>query len=262
MILSFINIRLLDIVDILLVALLLYKLYQAIKGTAAFNIFLGILLFYITWIIIKGLNMEMMGSIMGQVIAAGVLALIVVFQQEIRKMFLLLGTRYNLFSKGLSLENIFSHSNQSSIDNEQIKKVLSACELMSRSKTGALIVLTNKSELKEFIDTGEVLNAELSVPLLETIFFKNSPLHDGAVIVHGNTIKAARCVLPVTNKRIKNKKLGLRHRAAVGMSQATDALVVIVSEETGHISFAYNGNLSENISTIILGKLIEESLDS
>jgi uncharacterized protein (TIGR00159 family) len=262
MIYTFITIRFLDILDILLVALLLYKLYQAIKGTAAFNIFLGILFFYGLWVIIKSLNMELMGSIMGQVMAAGVLALIVVFQQEIRKLFLLLGTRYNLFSKGISLENIFSHFDQSTLDNDQIKKVLSSCELLSRSKTGALIVLTNKSELKEYIDTGEELNAELSVPLLETIFFKNSPMHDGAVIVHGDKIKAARCVLPVTNKRIKNKKLGLRHRAALGMSQATDALVVIVSEETGKVSFAYNGKLTEDVSIIVLGKLIDESLNS
>ncbi len=258
MIHAFITIRLLDIVDILFVALLLYKLYQAIKGTAAFNIFLGIIFFYISWIVIKGLNMELMGSIMGQVMAVGVLALIVVFQQEIRKFFLLIGTRYNLFNNKLSLENFFSRFESTSFDNENIKKVVSACEIMSRSKTGALIVLTNKSELNEYSDTGELIDAEVSVSLLETIFFRNSPLHDGAAIIHGNKIKAARCVLPVSNKRLKNAQLGLRHRAALGMTQATDAMVIIVSEETGNISFAFDGKLKEKVSVVELSGMIEE----
>lgn len=257
MILTFITIRFLDILDILLVAFLLYKLYLAIKGTAAFNIFMGIFIFYIVWIVIKGLNMQLIGSIMGQIMAAGVLALIVVFQQEIRKMFLLLGSRYNLFNNGLLLENFFSREHNT-ISNEQVKKIVSACELMGRSKTGALIVLTNKVELNEFIETGEKINAEVSVALLETLFFKNSPLHDGAVIIHGGIIKAARCVLPVSNKRLKNAQLGLRHRAALGMSQATDAQVIIVSEETGKISYAYNGKLKEDVHPIELPKLIEE----
>ena len=257
MILTFISIRFLDILDILLVAYLLYKLYLAIRGTAAFNIFMGIFIFYITWIIIKGLNMELIGSIMGQIMAAGVLALIVVFQQEIRKLFLLLGSRYNLFNKGLSLDNIFSRDH-STISNEQVRKIVTACELMGRSNTGALIVLTNKVELNEFIETGEKINAEVSVALLEALFFKNSPLHDGAVIIHGGIIKAARCVLPVSNKKLKNTQLGLRHRAALGMSQATDAQVIIVSEETGKISYAYNGKLKEDVLPIELPKLIEE----
>lgn len=257
MILTFITIRFLDVLDILLVAYLLYKLYIAIKGTAAFNIFMGIFIFYIIWIVIEGLNMELIGSIMGKIIAAGVLALIVVFQPEIRKLFLLLGSKYNLFNNGLSLDNIFSRDHNT-ISNEQVKKIVMACELMGRSKTGALIVLTNKVELNEFIETGEKINAEVSVALLETLFFKNSALHDGAVIIHGGVIKAARCVLPVSNKRLKNTQLGLRHRAALGMSQVTDAQVIIVSEETGKISYAYNGKLKEDVLPIELPKLIEE----
>ena len=257
MMLAFISIRFLDVLDILLVAFLLYKLYLAIRGTAAFNIFMGIFIFYIIWIVIKGLNMELISSIMGPIMAAGVLVLVVVFQQEIRKLFLLLGSRYNLFNKGLSLENLFSREHHT-ISNEQVKKIVTACELMGRSKTGALIVLTHKVELNEFIETGEEINAEVSVALLETLFFKNSPLHDGAVIIHGGIIKAARCVLPVSNKRLKNAQLGLRHRAALGMSQATDAQVIIVSEETGKISYAYNGKLKEDVNPIELPKLIEE----
>jgi diadenylate cyclase len=257
MINAFITLRFLDVVDILMVAFLLYKLYMAIKGTAAFNIFVGILFFYIAWIVVKGLNMELMGNIMGQIMAAGVLALIVVFQQEIRKFFLLVGTRYNLLNKSLTLDTLFNGEN-TQINNEQVKKIVAACESMGKSKTGALIVLTNKAELNEFIDTGEKINAEVSVALIESVFFKNSALHDGAMIIQGGTIKAARCVLPVSNRKLKNDKLGLRHRAALGMSQATDAQVIIVSEETGKISYAFNGKLKEDVKLMDLPQLIED----
>ncbi|MBN2806209.1 MAG: diadenylate cyclase CdaA [Prolixibacteraceae bacterium] len=256
MITAFITIRILDILDVLLVAFMLYKIYTAIKGTVAFNIFMGIFIFYITWIIIKGLNMELMGNIMGQVMAAGVLALIVVFQQEIRKMFLTLGTHYNL-NKGLSLDNLFS-KDEKRMDSDTVREIVTACERMGRSKTGALIVLTNKAELNEYIDTGEKMDAIISMALLETLFFKNTPLHDGGVIIQGNMIRAARCILPVSNKKLKNVQLGLRHRAALGMSMATDAQVIIVSEETGRISYAFNGKLKENINPIELTRLIEE----
>lgn len=257
MIHAFITVRILDVIDILLVAFLLYRLYLAIKGTAAFNIFVGIFLFYIGWIVVKGLNMELMGNIMGQVIAAGVLALVVVFQQEIRKFFLLIGSKYNLLNKGFGFDHIFN-GDAKKISNEQVKIIVAACEIMGKSKTGALIVLTNKVELREYIETGEKIDADVSVALLETIFFKNSPLHDGAVIINGGTIKAARCVLPVSGRKMKNEKLGLRHRAALGMSQATDAQVIIVSEETGKISHAFNGKLKEDVKAIGLHKLIEE----
>lgn len=257
MINAFITIRFLDLLDIFLVAFLLYKLYLAIKGTVAFNIIMGIFIFYLTWRFIDALNMELIGSIMGQVMAAGVLALIVVFQQEIRKLFLMLGTRFNL-TKGISFENLFTKENEG-LSNELVKEIVLACEMMSRSKTGALIILTNKAELNDYIDTGERINAKVSVALLESLFFKNSPLHDGGVIIQGDEIKAARCVLPVSNKRLKNAQLGLRHRAALGMSQATDAQVIIVSEETGKISHAYNGKLRENVNPIELSSIIEET---
>lgn len=257
MINAFIVIRFLDVLDILIVAFLLYKLYLAIKGTAAFNIFMGIFIVYIVWLFIEGLNMELMSSIMGPVMAAGVLALVVVFQQEIRKIALTIGSRYNILNKGLSLEHLFSRDH-STFSSEHVKKIVTACEMMSRSKTGALIVLTNKVELNEYIETGEEINADVSVALLESIFFKNSPLHDGAVIIHGGIIKAARCVMPVSNRKLKNAQLGLRHRAAVGMSQATDAQLLIVSEETGKISYAYNGRLKEDLNPIELTRLVEK----
>lgn len=253
---AFITIRFLDLLDIALVAFLLYKLYLAIKGTVAFNIVMGIVIFYITWVFIRGLNMELIGSILGQVMAVGVLALIVVFQQEIRKLFLTIGTRYNL-NKGLSFDSLFS-KDQASISHELVKDIVTACELMGKSKTGALIILTHDVALNEYIETGERIDAKVSVPLLESLFFKNSPLHDGGVIIHRDTIKAARCVLPVTNKKLKNAQLGLRHRAALGMSETTDAQVIVVSEETGKISHAYDGKLKEDLNAIQLTQLVEK----
>lgn len=258
MITPFIPIRILDLLDITLVAFLLYKVYMAIKGTVAFNIFMGIFIFYITGLVVKGLNMELMGDIMGQVMAAGVLALIVVFQQEIRKLFLMLGTRYNL-NKGLSIENLFSKERKT-ISSEVVKEIVAACEILSSTKTGALIVLTNKAELKEYIETGERIDSTISAAILSTIFFKNSPLHDGGVIIQGDKIRAAKCILPVSNKKLKNSQLGLRHRAALGMSMATDAQIIIVSEETGSISHAYNGKIRVDINANELIQLIEEVL--
>jgi diadenylate cyclase len=257
----FFTIRILDIIDILLVAFLIYELFMLVKGTAAFNIMMGIFIFYITWIIVKGLNMELLGSIMGQVIGVGVLALIVVFQQEIRKVFLLLGTRYNLFSKNISIDKLFTREHIQ-MSEELLAELLDACESMSQQRIGALIVIRSKAELKEYVETGELINARISSALIETIFFKNSPLHDGAVIVNGTMLEAARCVLPVTDKRLVNAKLGLRHRAAIGMSQATDAGVIIVSEETGAISFALAGELYEDINIQELPSLLEKTLSN
>lgn len=261
MIQLFFTIRILDIIDILLVAFLIYELFMLVKGTAAFNIMMGIFIFYITWIIVKGLNMELLGSIMGQVIGVGVLALIVVFQQEIRKVFLLLGTRYNLFSKNISIDKLFTREHIQ-MSEELLAELLDACESMSQQRIGALIVIRSKAELKEYVETGELINARISSALIETIFFKNSPLHDGAVIVNGTMLEAARCVLPVTDKRLVNAKLGLRHRAAIGMSQATDAGVIIVSEETGAISFALAGDLYEDINIQELPSLLEKTLSN
>jgi len=256
MIEAFITLRFVDILDILLVAFLIYELYALIKGTAAFSIVMGMFIFYLTWIVIRALNMELTASILGEIVGVGVLALVIIFQQEIRKMFLLLGTRYNLNTK-LKFENIFSKERDDEHD-KKVKEIIQACEEMSRTKTGALIVLINKTELNEYVETGERIEAPVSAALLETIFFKNSPLHDGAVIIHNGRIIAARCVLPVSSKELENEQLGLRHRAGLGVSQVTDALVIIVSEETGKIASAFNGNLHENVNPIELTRKIEQ----
>lgn len=253
----FITIGMMDVVDILLVALLLYEIYKLVKGTAAFSIFIGIFLFYIAWLLIRALNMHLLSTILGQFIGVGVLALIIVFQPEIRRLFMVLGTRYKL-SQSLSFENLFMQKNKSTT-NEHIKEIVNACLNMARTYTGALIVISRKNELREFSRTGEKINARISQALIETIFFKNSALHDGAMIVAGNKIAAARCILPVTDKNVDGK-LGLRHRAAIGLSEVTDAQVVVVSEETGSISYVVNGIIQKDLGGAELIQLLESGL--
>jgi len=253
--LTFITIRFLDILDIILVAILLYQLYRLIKGTVAFNIVIGMFSLYLLWLVVRALNMELLGSIMGQFIGVGVLALIVVFHPEIRKFLVFIGTNYNV-NRVLSLDKLFGASKEKTINNQQINNLVEACVSMGKTKTGALIVLAGNSELNDQIATGEKLNAKISSSLIRTIFFKNSPLHDGAVIV-----SAAGCILPLTQKEL-DKALGLRHRAAVGITESTDATCIIVSEERGSISFAKKGEIKRRISKEVLTTLLEENIKS
>ncbi|HKJ42642.1 MAG TPA: diadenylate cyclase CdaA [Sunxiuqinia sp.] len=252
----FITIRFLDVLDILLVAFLLYQLYMLIKGTVAFNIFIGLFLVYLFWLLVRALNMELLDAFMGQFIGVGVLALIVVFQPEIRRFLLLIGSNPQV-NRWLGIDKLFSTGKDKSTSGQQLKMIVRACEDMSRSRTGALIVVAQTSELKEYIRTGEKINARISDSLLETIFFKNTPLHDGAVIINGNKIVAARCIMPLTNKEDLNPLLGLRHRAAVGITENTDALAIVVSEERGEISVAQSGKLTLDISVIDLSNILE-----
>lgn len=254
----FIKFGFIDAIDILLVALLLYELYMLIRGTVALSIIMGVFLFYLAWLLAKALNMELMGTILGQFIGVGVLALIIVFQQEIRRMFLTIGTNYKLHQK-LSLDSLFS-KDLKQLTSIHLKEVVTACEDMAKTKTGALIVIARESELKEYSRTGEKLNARISAALLETIFFKNSPLHDGAVVIVGNRIASARCILPVSDKQELDPELGLRHRAAIGMSESSDAQIIIVSEERGTISYASAGNLRPNLKPYELLEILESGL--
>jgi diadenylate cyclase len=251
----FIKIRILDIIDILLVAYLMFQVYLLIRGTAAMNIFIGILSVYILWIIVKALNMQLLGSILGQVIGVGVIALIVVFQQEIRRFLIFIGNRY-LKSNRLSFEKVFPVVFGSQ-PNIKIKSIIKACMNMAKSKTGALIVLGRKSELSVFAETGDIVDANTSSRLLESIFNKNSPLHDGAVIIINDRIAAARCVLPVSENLNLPPKFGLRHKAGLGMSEQTDSLVIIVSEETGSISLAEHGNIYSDMDLKDLTRKLE-----
>jgi diadenylate cyclase len=242
----FLEIRPIDILDITLVALLLYQLYKLIRGTVALKIFFGLFSFIVFWLLVNALGMELLGSILDAVVSVGVIAIIVLFQEEIRNFFLLLGSRYK-FDKWFSLDKVMA-KNQSGMLNIYINPIVQACENLSKSRTGALIIITNQSELVDIAKTGDLLNANISSALLESIFFKNSPLHDGAVIINQNKIKAARCILPISHNTDVPKKLGLRHRAGLGVSQSTDALVIIVSEENGKISYAKGGKITYNIS--------------
>lgn len=257
----FISIRILDIIDILLVALLFYQIYMLIRGTVAINIFLGIFTLYIFWLVVKALNMELLSSILGQIIGVGVIALIIVFQQEIRRFLLLLGTRY--FSKNrFSIEKMLMMKGDKYDTPVNIEAIVRACRNMAETKVGALIVVTQKSNLQLYAETGDIINAETSSRLIENIFFKNSPLHDGAMIIKNNLIFAVRCILPLTEKTNLSASYGLRHRAALGISEITDALVIVVSEETGKISFIFEGVITENISVVKLREILEENLIS
>ena len=237
----------LDIIDIVLVAVILYQLYRLIKGTAALSIFLGIFVVYIFWLVVKALNMELISSMMGQVIGVGVIALIIVFQQEIRRFLLIIGTKY-MGKGGFSFEKLFSQESPVSRSRQvAIEAIVRAVESMAESKTGALIVIARRNTLDLYAEGGERLNAILSAELLKSIFFKNSPLHDGAVVIERGVIVSARCVLPVNDDPNLPPRLGMRHRAALGISEQTDSLVIVVSEERGKISLADAGKITENI---------------
>ncbi len=255
----FITIRVLDVVDILLVAYLLYFIYNLLKGTVAINIFIGIIAVYFFWRIIKIYQMEMLGEILGQFFSVGVIALIIVFQQEIRHFLFLLG-KAKVFERGFKMKNVLLGKWQ--VTEEfylKIPKIIAAINNMSRSKTGALIIFTKKNELLSYVETGEQINATISAPLLENIFYKNSPLHDGAVIITDNKLKAARCILPIIDDPDFPEDLGLRHRAGAGVTKNTDAIAVIVSEQTGQISMAQNGEIHRKLSPEDVRIKLEES---
>jgi uncharacterized protein (TIGR00159 family) len=239
--LSFIHIRFLDIIDIFLVALLLYQVYRLIKGTVAFNIVIGFFLVYLMWVIVRSLGMELLSSIIGQFIGVGVLALIIVFHPEIRRFLLYIGSHNHLI-RLLSLDKLF-HFGKTTTDSGIVPELAKTAFFFSRTLTGAIMVITRRSELAEQIATGELINARISQPLLSTIFFKNTPLHDGAVIIKNNQIVAAGCILPLTHKEV-DKSMGLRHRAAIGITEASDAIALVISEETGKVSVVDSGNIT------------------
>ena len=236
-----------DIIDIFLVAIVLFQLYRLIRGTVAFSIFLGIFLIYIFWLVVKALKMEIISALLGQVIGVGVIALIIVFQQEVRRFLLLIGNRYISGSR-FSFGRLFSSVKEELGSPKEAEEIVRACENMASKKTGALIVIGRKGSLDIFSEGGEILKAQISAELLETIFFRNTPLHDGAVLIEGGVILAARCPLPVTDQVSLPPRFGMRHRAAVGMSEQTDALVVVVSEESGRITVVDAGEIKENLS--------------
>ena len=247
---DFIPFTFIDFVDILLVALLMLGLYRMTRGTNAPYIFTGIIVIYIVWIVVRALNMTLLQSILGQLVSVGMIAVIILFQPELRNFLQMIGMKRNF----KILNSIFNAQNQSEIT---LQPIVTACTEMSQTKTGALIVLAQNSDLRDIIDGGITLDAQLSVPILENIFFKNAPLHDGAAIVMNNRVVAAKCILPVTQSNVP-KAYGTRHRAAIGITETSDAIVVVVSEETGGISVAYGGKIDRNIPPQRLAKAISQ----
>lgn len=247
-------------IDLILFAVMLYYAYKLVKGTAAINIFLGFVIIYIIWSITELVNMPILSNILGGFISVGLIALIVVFQQEIRKFLLLLGSSNITNNKNILRKfNLFFK-----ISKEQAKmdvdEFISACEILKKNKTGALFVIEKNNSLDFVRTTGDELNCIISAPVIESIFFKNSPLHDGAVIIEGNYITGSRIVLPVSENENINSRLGLRHRAAIGITEKTDAIAVVISEENGKLSLVINGELKQIKSIESFKSKLEEEL--
>lgn len=232
-----------DFIDILLVACLMFYIYRLMKRSSAANIFTGILIFIIVWIFVSQVfNLRLLGTIFDKLVSMGMLALVVLFQEEIRRFFSSIGTRR------LHILWPFLRGKHVESSREDLLPIVMACMNMSKKKVGALIVIERSVGLSEYISTGDEINANVTQRLIENIFFKNSPLHDGAMIIRNKRIAAAGCILPVSHNADIPKQLGLRHRAALGISQKTDALAVIVSEETGDISVALGGQFHLAVS--------------
>jgi len=247
-----------DIIDVILVALLLYYIYKLVKGTVAINIFIGIIIIYLAWRLTDFLNMQLLTGIFGGFMKVGIIALIVVFQPEIRKFLLMVGSTN--FSRRRNFLKHLSFLKTETGDETDVDVIISACNKLASSKTGVLIVLERNNNLDFLITTGDEMNIKVTQPILESIFFKNSPLHDGAIIIKNNIVKATRVILPVNNEKNIPQRFGLRHRAAIGITEKTDALALVVSEETGHISYFIDGEFIVFKDTDELSRLIKKDL--
>lgn len=252
---DFIPFTLVDFIDILLVSLLLYGLYRATKGTNALYILTGIVLIYLAWVVVNALNMELLSTILTQIISVGVIAFLIIFQPEIRRFLQMVGMRQKQLQ---FISRIFSSAQKEELN---LSPIVDACREMAESKTGALIVIGQQSDLTLITDGGISINAAVSQSLLQNIFFKNAPLHDGAVVIEDNRIVAAKCILPVTQSSVP-KSYGTRHRAAIGMSEISDAIIVVVSEETGGISIAHDGQIRRNLPADKLEQTIRRYINA
>jgi len=236
---NFLQIGVIEIIDIALVAILIYQFYKLVKGTVAINIFIGLASIYLLWKVVSAFHFQLLSEILGQFIGVGVIILAIVFQQELRKFLMMIGKGKVITKKGLFKFN-FSIEHDNHLNTHAIAK---ACKDMAKTKTGAIMIITQMDDLAVFSESGVEMNAAISVPMIESIFYKNSPLHDGAVIIRNNKIISARSVLPVSNSNELPGRLGMRHRAAVGITEESDAVAIIVSEETGEISYVKDGEL-------------------
>ena len=242
-----------DFIDILLVAFLLYYTYKLMKASGSINVFTGVLVFIMIWLVVSQvLEMKLLGTILDKLVSVGVLALIVLFQEEIRRFLLTLGSHRHV----RALVRFFTGNKKRTVTHDDIMPIVMACISMGKQKVGALIVMEHNTPLDDVVRTGEVIDANVNQRLIENIFFKNSPLHDGAMVISKQRIKAAGCILPVSHNLDIPKELGLRHRAAMGISQVSDAKAIIVSEETGGISVAYKGQFFLRLSAEELERIL------
>ena len=248
--LNFLDFKITDLIDIILVAVLLYYVYKLVRGTVAINIFIGIVIVWALWKLTELLQMKMISSVVGGFMNIGLIALIIVFQQEIRKFLLMIGST-NFASKRNFVKH-FKFLRQEGLPTEtNVEAIVNACEKMGISKTGAILVIERNNNLDFVKATGDKMSIEITQPIIESIFYKNSPLHDGAAVIQDNYITATRVILPVSNERNIPLRFGLRHRAAVGITEKTDSMCLVVSEETGLISYIKNGEF-------VLYKSLEE----
>ena len=246
-----------DIVDIILVAILLFYVYKMMKSSGTLSLFYGVLAFIIVWVVASEiLNMRLTGTILDKFMNIGLIVLVILFQDHIKRFLIDIGSQ----DKWKFIRKLFSHSSDKEKDHSNTLAIVYACNSMSKSKTGALIVLKKNMPLDQYEKTGDIIDANIDMRLIENIFFKNSPLHDGAMIISGNKIKSVGCILPVSHDMNLPANLGLRHRAALGMSQMTDAVCVIVSEETGGISVAKDGIIKVKLSTTDLEHILSDAL--
>lgn len=251
---GFVPFTFVDLIDIILVAVIMYWIYRMTKGTNAPYILSGIIAVYLLWVVVKALNMELLSTILGQLISVGTIALIIVFQPELRRFLQMIGMRQKNFN---FITHIFSSGEDPVMTN--VLPIVTACREMAETKTGALIVIGQQSDLRLIAEGGIALDAKVSTSLLKNIFFKNAPLHDGATLIEGDRIVAAKCILPVTQSDVP-KSFGTRHRAAIGMSEISDAITIVVSEETGEISIAQGGEIQQHIDPIRLQQILQRYL--
>lgn len=247
-----------DVIDILLVAILLYQSYRLLKSSGATNVFIGIFTFIVAWFLVSHVfKMELLGTIFNHLMSVGAIALIVIFQEEIRTFFSRIGNRSNwrILSQ---LSRRFRNATDPSEADQSVLHIVMACKNMAKSKTGALIVIEQKQDLKSYSQTGEDIDATISSRLIENIFFKNTPLHDGALIISNRRLSSAACILPVSKNQQIPQRLGLRHRAALGITEKSDALAIVVSEETGGISYALNEQIHTGVKPEELEKILSQ----
>lgn len=257
---KFIDLRFFDIVDIVLVATLLYYVYRLVKGSSATRIIVGIVFIYVFFKVTQLLKMEMISSIFGRFIEAGIIALVVVFQQEIRKFLLMVGSANLGRRSGFWRQWRFIRDQTEGEIATDIKAILEACKSMGKTRTGALIVIKRKTQLDFVKNSGDQMDIAVNKPIIRSIFYKNSTLHDGAILIEDNRITATRVILPVSNDRRIPQRYGLRHRAALGMTEKTDAVALVTSEETGVTSYIRNGEFTEYDSFEELAEVIKQDL--